>query len=156
MTIATRNRRIRQTYETFTPKSVEQGEAAESGWIDQEGVLLAPDEWDLDEEDGDEIGAVINLAVQEITSQGFVEPSSSQYHRGVWYSTIDDDLDYITKKPAAYARAARRGKGWGRIGRKLMFSSQSDAGRGLFARGAKQSLQRVTLPKGQSPSALRP
>lgn len=82
-------RRIRITYDIVTEESAQQGDFAETGWIDEEGVVVSPDEYDLDESDGDEVAAVVRLAKKVILQRGGVEPSSSLFHPGVWYTQID-------------------------------------------------------------------
>lgn len=86
-------RKIKITFETVTPESAAEGDAADRGWIDEEGVSIEPDELDIEDNDT-ELNAVVALAVKEIG--GCVEPSSSQWHQGVWYTEIDPDRDYQT------------------------------------------------------------
>jgi hypothetical protein len=102
--------KIRITYEIVTPESAAEGEAEDSGWINEEGIDCTPDDMDLsDAEDtlwDDEIEeltkeeiflhAVVKLAEKEILEKGGVEPSSSQFHKGIWYTQIDSDKDYAT------------------------------------------------------------
>lgn len=69
------------TYEIITPESAENGEAAERGWENKDGVSMQPDEFDLD----DGVTAV-DLAVKFLTKEFANEPSSSHFHNGVWYT----------------------------------------------------------------------
>lgn len=96
-------RRITKTFQTVTPESAEQGDFADSGWIDEVGTEIAPDDLDLEEYDDDELRAVVSLAVNEITSEGGVEPSSSRWHSGVWYTSIDPDRDYSDGSETTYS-----------------------------------------------------
>jgi hypothetical protein len=68
--------KVRITYEVVTPESAEEGDAAERGWIDEDGT-------DYTVED----------AIQLLQGK---EPSSSHFHPGVWYSDIDGDVDLRT------------------------------------------------------------
>lgn len=72
-------------YEIVTPESAEQGDYAETGW-EERGVSMEPDEFDVE----DEITAV-DKVVDYISEYGGVEPSASQFHPGVWYTTIDSE-----------------------------------------------------------------
>ncbi len=86
-------RRIRISYDVVTPESAEIGDFAENGWEDEEGVLIAPDDCDV-EEHGDELSAVVALAVDTIGNG--VE--ASDYPRccpgHTWYTEIDGEEDY--------------------------------------------------------------
>lgn len=85
------NPRITITYEIVTPESAEHGDAEERGWIDEEGVDMTPDQYDL--EDGE---TAASKAVEFLQNEGASEPSSSAFHDGVWYSTPDGNQDYRT------------------------------------------------------------
>jgi hypothetical protein len=85
-------RLIKTTYEVVTPESAAEGEAAETGWEDEAGQLIEPDEYDIEEYES-EFAAVVALACR---AMGFVQPSSSRWHRGVWYTDIEPDMDYAT------------------------------------------------------------
>lgn len=65
---------IRETYEIITEESSKDGEASESGFIDEEGT-----EYSLDE------------AVELLEG---TEPSSSQFHPGIWYTQYEYETDY--------------------------------------------------------------
>lgn len=67
---------IRTTYETVTPESAECGDAADRGWVDQEGT-----EYELAE------------AISKLEG---CEPSSSMFHVGVWYTQADGETDFRT------------------------------------------------------------
>ena len=84
-------RRIRITYDIVTPESAAEGDFAESGWIDQDGIEITPDADDIDEY-GSELDAVVHLTCRQVGS--CVEPSSSQFHAGVWYTDADPDRNY--------------------------------------------------------------
>lgn len=79
------------TYSRTTPESVEQGDFSESGWVDQEGVDMRPDEWDREE------GLTLtDKAAKYLYDEGATEASSSHFHPGVWYSTDWSNVDYRT------------------------------------------------------------
>jgi hypothetical protein len=89
------SRRIKITFDIVTPESAEQGDTAENGWIDEEGIEIAPDEYEIDEAEGDERAAVVRLAVKEIGRS--VEPSNwPRWHSGTWYTETEGDTDYST------------------------------------------------------------
>lgn len=73
-------------YDIVTEESAEQGDAAETGWENEAGEPIEPDAYDIDNFGDD---AKVMLAVQYLTEHGTVEPSSSQWHQGVWYTQID-------------------------------------------------------------------
>jgi antirestriction protein/predicted RNA binding protein with dsRBD fold (UPF0201 family) len=78
---------VKIAYEIITPESAEQGDVAEHGWHDE--CECTPDEVDV--EDG---LTCVDLAVKCIKDQGSVEASSSVFHQGIWYTTIDPERDY--------------------------------------------------------------
>lgn len=77
--------RIKTTFTLYTPESIEQGDAAEHGWIDEEGQEIEADP-EFDE-------TVVGEAVRFLRDVGIVEASSSHFHKGVWYSGGDSDFD---------------------------------------------------------------
>ena len=83
--------RILTTYHTTTPESVAQGDYADNGWEDQEGVDMTPDEWDREEG-----RSVVDNAVKWLQDKGALEPSDSHGGVGTWYSTIDPERNYRT------------------------------------------------------------
>lgn len=87
-------RLIKITYEIVTPESAEQGDIAESGWIDEEGTPVEPDEFDI-EEMGEPL-AVAKCAAKIIGH--CVEASDyPKCHPGhTWYTDADGDTDYST------------------------------------------------------------
>lgn len=81
---------IKVSYSIVTPESAEDGDYAESGWEDEEGMDMTPDQYDVEE------GlTAVDKAVSNLRAAGAVEPSSSQFHKGVWYSDGGSD-DYRT------------------------------------------------------------
>ena len=76
-----REKRIAIAYEIVTPESAEQGDVAERGWIDEVGVDMTPDRYDI--EDGE---TAVSKAVEFLKNEGATEPSSSMFHDGVWYT----------------------------------------------------------------------
>lgn len=83
------DRRILITYEIITPESAEIGDAEESGWENEEGVDVSPDEWDID--DGI---TVVDKAVKFLREAGANQASSSHFHVGTWYTAYGEmDMD---------------------------------------------------------------
>lgn len=86
-------RRIRISYDVVTAESAECGDFSETGWEDEEGVCIDPDDSDV-EEHGNELAAVVALAVETIGNG--VE--ASDYPRccpgHTWYTEIDGEEDY--------------------------------------------------------------
>lgn len=83
-------KRIRISFETVTPESAEQGDAAERGWIDEEGESMDPDA-----DDRAEGLTAVDKAADFLDDQG-VSPSASHFHPGLWYTTTDPDTDLRT------------------------------------------------------------
>lgn len=82
---------IKITYETITPESAEEGDVADSGWIDEEGVDMEPDEIDLDE------GLDVIDKTVEFLRDHNAEPS--EMGRGAaprWWTAYEVDVDYAT------------------------------------------------------------
>jgi hypothetical protein len=83
--------RITITFSRTTPESAEQGDFSESGWIDEEGVDMAPDEFDREE------GlTATDKAAKYLYDEGATEASSSQFHPGLWYSSGWSTVNYRT------------------------------------------------------------
>jgi hypothetical protein len=70
---------ILTSYEIYTAESVADGDANERGWL-------------ADKEPSIRISYNVEEAIELL--QG-CEPSSSQFHKGVWYSNYGE-MDYIT------------------------------------------------------------
>jgi len=71
--------RVKQTYAIITEESAKEGDYADTGWIDEIG-----EKFDSATE-----------AAKWLEDQGVIEPSSSCFHKGVWYST-EGEQDYRT------------------------------------------------------------
>lgn len=88
--------RILTTYNVVTPESAEQGDYAESGWYDEEGDSVVPDQYDVEE------GlTVVDKAVEWLRKHNVAEASSSHFHQGVWYTSCPD-VDYGTGAETTY------------------------------------------------------
>lgn len=74
--------RIRISFTHTTPEDMEQGDSGETGWIDEEGVSMVPDEFDR--EDGK---TAVDLAVAFLRKEGVSEHSSSEFDPRGWYMT---------------------------------------------------------------------
>jgi hypothetical protein len=66
---------IRTTYEIITEESARDGEVAERGWKDEVGYSLTVEE-----------------AIRKLCG---CEPSSSEFHTGIWYTSYGD-MDLYT------------------------------------------------------------
>jgi hypothetical protein len=76
-----RDPRVAITYEMITPESAEEGLFADTGWIDEEGVSMQLDEWEVDE------GTTLaEKTAKYLYDQGAWEPSSTWFHEGIWYT----------------------------------------------------------------------
>ncbi|MFA5207261.1 MAG: hypothetical protein WC428_01025 [Candidatus Paceibacterota bacterium] len=80
---------IATTYQLVTPESAEAGDFSDQGWVNQEGESMLPNKYEIEEGI-----TVVDKAVKFLKDNGGTEPSSSQFHVGVWYSTPDPDRDY--------------------------------------------------------------
>jgi len=75
-------RRIVVTYEIITEESSREGEAAETGFEDEDGYLISGDD-----------GQYVHDAVGYLKEHDANEPSSSSFYTGIWYSTPDGEHD---------------------------------------------------------------
>jgi len=75
--------RIKTSYDIVTPESAEEGDVADSGWLDEEGVEM--ESWDEDE-------TYVDAAVEWLENHGAMQYSGGG--RG-WYST-EPSQDYHT------------------------------------------------------------
>jgi hypothetical protein len=91
---------ITTTYQTTIP-SEEDGDEAEydQGWEDEDGESMLPDEYDIEEG----ITAVDKAAEFLKRKRYTTEPSSGQFHVGLWYSTPDPDQNYSTGENTYYS-----------------------------------------------------
>jgi len=83
--------RITITYSRTTPESAAEGDFSDTGWEDEEGINMAPDE--VDREEG---VTAADKAAAYLFNEGCYETSSSQFHPGVWYSTEWSTIDFGT------------------------------------------------------------
>jgi hypothetical protein len=76
---------IKETFTLYTPESVEAGDAADRGWIDEEGVDMTPDEYDREE------GlTAVDKAVKHLRNEGATQASSTSFHKGIWYCSMHE------------------------------------------------------------------
>ncbi len=85
---------IRTTFEVITEESAQDGEAAESGWLDERGTAYT-----------------VHEAIRELRG---TEPSSSAFHSGIRY-TLDEGQDvrdgsYSLQSYHLVTRGVRRGR----------------------------------------------
>lgn len=73
--------KIKIYYQTISPESAENGDFESMG------------EWDNINCDKN---ASIEEIIQLIEGYGYLEPSSSQFHKNIWYSTINPEVNYKT------------------------------------------------------------
>jgi hypothetical protein len=85
------------TYEIITPESAKQGDFEDQGWIDEEGIDLTPDEFDI--EDG---LTVVDKAVRYLKSETGAEgmeascyPVEKMTKHG-WFTSYSYSVDYQT------------------------------------------------------------
>lgn len=96
--VDTNDKIITTTYQTVTPESAEDGDYADQGWEDEDGESMLPDEYDIEEG----ITAV-DKAVEYLKNKRYTnEPSSSDFHKGVSYSTTSPDIDYSKNEETYY------------------------------------------------------
>ncbi len=89
---------ITTTYQIVTPESAEDGDYADQGWEDEDGESMLPDEYDIEEG----ITAV-DKAVEYLKNKRYTtEPSSSDFHKGISYSTTSPDHNYETGEETYY------------------------------------------------------
>ena len=80
---------ISVNYSRVTPESAEEGDFSETGHL--ETVPIALDEYDRDE------GLTeVDLVVKVLKNEGAAYPSSTAFHRGIWYTTESQVIDYGT------------------------------------------------------------
>jgi len=85
------DRRIRVSFSRTTPESAAEGDTSDHGWIDEEGVDMTPDLYDLD--DG---MTAVDKAVAFLHREGATQASASFFHEGIWYSSGYHPIDYRT------------------------------------------------------------
>jgi hypothetical protein len=83
-------------YETWDHDSIDAGDTDDRGEWDH--VEIEADEMDLDDGKPDSV-----LAAHYLMDNGPVESSSSQWHPGVWYTSIDAEEDYKTGEKTYYS-----------------------------------------------------
>lgn len=71
-----RNPRITIAYERFSEEDIEAGDTDDRGWLEKEGIEVEPDE--------DE--TLAEATVQLLRDSGATEPSSSFFHKDIWYN----------------------------------------------------------------------
>lgn len=94
---------IRKTYQIVTSESAANGDYAETGWEDEVGAAIEPDEYDLDEAEGDEVAAVVRLVVKYIGHgvEASDYPNCQPGH--TWYTDSNPDRDYETGADTTYS-----------------------------------------------------
>jgi hypothetical protein len=85
---------IKVYYQTITPESAEHGDFSDTG--EHDVLDCNPDKHDT----ADGLTAV-DLAVKELKKQ-YLEASSSNFHRGIWFTSIDPDQNYSTGEETYY------------------------------------------------------
>lgn len=87
--------RVRVTFEIVTPESAEDGDTAETGWIDEIGTTFDASDTDDDEPS---IGTAVARFITR--AGGHVEPSDwppeVTPHRAPWFTQSDPDRDFRT------------------------------------------------------------
>lgn len=75
---------VKVYFQTVSPESAEHGDFSDQGSYDE---IVCED---------------VEDAVKAIRNGGGAQPSSSEFHRGIWYSTVDPDRDYRTGDETYY------------------------------------------------------
>ena len=78
--------RISISFSKITPESSANGDCSETGWEDEEGVSV--EAWDDQ--------STVDCAFSFLRDEGAVHASSSNFHKGVWYSTEWQYVDIHT------------------------------------------------------------
>ncbi len=88
---------IKSTYEVVTPESAAEGDVADAGWLDEEGVNMDEEgEWYADEAAEAGMSPVVFATVKHLQDAGAVDCSSSRWRPGSWWSDYGEDVDYRT------------------------------------------------------------
>lgn len=88
---------IKTSYQTITPGKDDDDEPdVDNGWEDEDGESMKLDDYD-------EGITEIDKAVEFLNNKGATEPSSSEYHIGIWYTTPDSDKNYTTGENTYYS-----------------------------------------------------
>jgi hypothetical protein len=85
-------RLIRISYETVCDGDED---CEDRGWINEEGVCVDPDGYDL-EEYGDEYSAVVNCALKVIPGNVIASDYPVCRPGHTWYTDADGDINYAT------------------------------------------------------------
>lgn len=95
-------RKILISYEIYTPESIENGDAAERGWENEDGVSMEPDEYDIEEGvekygaaaelSNESLGAVYN-AVKFLRDEGASDDGGGQHE--TYYGETIQNRDYF-------------------------------------------------------------
>ncbi len=77
---------IKITYDIVTHESAALGDFAETGWINKKGITFDS----------------IQECAEYLVDQGPFEPSSSLFHKGIYYTQADPDIDLHTGDQERY------------------------------------------------------
>jgi hypothetical protein len=94
--------RIKISFAVITPESAEQGDYAETGWDDEEGISFELDEYE--KESGKTLPDIVSSFLK---SNGATEASSSAFHRGVWYTSREEGIDGSTTERSYHLEGFR-------------------------------------------------
>jgi len=78
--------KLSKTYEVWSMEAIELGDTDDRGFEYQDM----------------EFDSIEDMA-KEMLSEGCLEPSCNVFHRNIWYSSIDADVDYKTGDSTGYA-----------------------------------------------------
>ena len=84
-----KKRKVVVYYQTVTEESAEHGDYDSEGFYEE--YIVEPDKFEADEGQ-----TAATLAVKFINHHGAIEPSSSHFHKGIWYTSIDPKENYQT------------------------------------------------------------
>lgn len=93
------NKHIKISYQVVDEEGAEHGDFKETGWEDEEGVSMEPDEFDKEEGK-----TAVDNAVEFLLDKGATESSSSHHTGGgtVWY-TSESEPNYETGEHTSYS-----------------------------------------------------
>lgn len=99
---------IRFTYNSTMPEAFLEGEFYRNGFCDEDGNPItdnteeSPKVTDEDVEMWTELGD-LEYYIRRAINLGISEPSCSDIHSGIWFSTVDPDIDYASGEETHYS-----------------------------------------------------
>lgn len=113
---------IKTTFEIVTPESAEQGDFAETGWVDKEGYDCSPEAF------GEMEDTPVEVAMKFLSDNGPLEASSSHFHKGLWYTQSDARCDRAFFEKSEDYRESYRLDGFTEDQEREIFARVTDRG----------------------------